>query len=246
MSEVIRGLSTDAPVQTTEANIFNVAERTDLAVATLGSLGLVSEKSSAAEHIGQLMQSLHDQLSASGTDKVEPYVSLELSEQFGLGALVTAFDAKAKYATYVYDTLWSKYGPAALNSRRVGDKSVAGTSSHVSGSARAMLLDGSNDYNEPGLHHVGMTYAEQRRAVKGDELLTPADYIILQAQRREAGMNQLDKRTFTRFVQLDKKSADGRSWVPCADWDFDRLVLRGSNGRARSSGGGRLSVGPEA
>lgn len=47
MSEVIRGLSVGANASKPEANVFNISGRTDLAVAALGSLGLVADRSAA-------------------------------------------------------------------------------------------------------------------------------------------------------------------------------------------------------
>jgi len=249
MSEIINGLTLSSAPQAIE---FDVAERTALAVATLASLGLVSDMGAATEAIKQQMRKLQTSTTESPASAVEPFIAIELTDKFGITSLAKAFDAKKQgqhtRGTYVEDELWDQYTPAELNSRRVGQKATTvAQGSEVLGEARAMVLGNEeNTYSEAGLHHTGQNLKNQIKAVKDLGLINPADYIILQAQRREAGETPLDTKTFTRFVQLEKKSAGGDSYVPNAYWRGVRLGLFGSLELARSSVGVRLSVGPEA
>src|SRR3990167_7256844 len=84
----VSGVAQELP-QAQEAVLFSVAERTELAVKALGSLGLVPDSGKAAEFIGQDMQSLHDALLADhqpGDPDVEPFKPLTLQGAFTLDA----------------------------------------------------------------------------------------------------------------------------------------------------------------
>lgn len=249
MSEIINGLTLPNAPQAIE---FDVAERTALAVATFDSLGFVRDKGAATEAIEQKMQKLQISITESPATAVEPFIAIELTDKFSVTALKEAFDAKIQGEnncdTYVYQKLWDQYSPAELNSRRVGQKATTVAQGiKVLGEARAMVLGNEgNTYSEAGLYHTDQNLKNQIEAVKDLGLINPVDYIILQAQRREAGETPLDTNTFTRFVQLDKKSAGGFSGVPDARWGGDRLRLDGSGALAVSDVGVRLSVGSEA
>lgn len=249
MIEVIHGLAVPAAPETPRASLFNLSERTDLAVASFDSLGLVADKGAATEAIGQHMQTLHDSLVTNRPEVgVEPFMAIELSEQFGMDALVKAFDAKQTYPTHVFSELWGQYTPAELNSRQANSDEVAvSDNTGLSGQARAMLLGSTNDHNEAGLYFTGQNRDGQVKSVAEQELVNPPDYIVLNAQRREADEPLIDNRTtLTCFVQLTMKTSDGDSWTPRADSDGSRLCLYRSYGRAYSGGGVRLSVGPKA
>ncbi len=207
-------------------DLINVAARTGIAVAAFNSLGLVDDMPAATEHIGLQMLALRDELKVQSPDvAVEPYIPLELSADFGLGDLIKAFDAKQRHDSYVNKSLWGQYTPGELNARRVGEHAVA-VVNLGSGAARAMLLGG-NRSKESGLYHTGKSTKKQIKAVTGQELVTPADYIILNAQRREAGEAQLDTSSFTRFVQLDKKTPRDFGWPTVAAWVFFQLGMIG-------------------
>lgn len=243
MSEIIRGLEIPSVVA---ADAFDVEARTNLSVDTFESLGMVRDRGAAREQIGQSMQSLNDRLVAQPVEAAtEPFLAVELSPQFSLNALVTAFDAKQAQATYFYEALWSQYSPAELNTRYMGECVAATSGNGVSGMARAMLLGGDHEA-EQGLYFTNKNLSEQVEAVGRQGVVNPADYIMLNAQRREAGEQLLDAQTYTRFIQLQRKSSGGFSWVPNAGSDGGQLWLYGSGDFARPSVGVRLSVGLEA
>lgn len=239
MSEVIRGLVVPNAVE-----VFSVDKRTNLAVAALKSLGLVGDEDMATKHIGEHMQRLHDSLSIDWPEAgVEPYFGIELSERFGLEALIELFDERQPIAT-VCDPLWDQYTAGELNSRQIGVKGVAASSKGLSGSCRAMVLGGDKDCGEPGLYFADSNLRDQREAAGKHELVNPADYVMLNAQRRVAGGALLDPHTVTCFPQLEVKPLGGDSWVPTAFLDSGRLRLYGSPDDPESYGGGvRISAG---
>lgn len=243
MSETTRGLSFSPGALPSGAD-FNITVATELAVATFSSLGLVADKGLVTETFGQHMQRLNDEFAsgfAAPEVAFEPFISLDLTETFGLRALVKAFDAKQAEGTYIYDTLWDRYSARALNSRYIG--AIPRTSNEPVAQARAMLLGGHQPYGETGLYFAGKSLKEQKQAVGNHQLMSPADYIIVTAQRREAGASLLDRQTFTRFPQLDTQRVDGDSLVPYASSRDGRVHLGRSFGRADLSNGVRLSVG---
>jgi hypothetical protein len=247
MSEVLHGIAFRSDVADVQATTlpFNVRERAELAVATFSDLGLLADKAQATDHFGQQMRVLAETVRDVESD-VEPFISVDLNEAFTLSALLAAFDSRQAERSNVYDPLWSQYTSSELNVRTVDSKPIPVGDTAISGSARAMVLGASNDYQEIGLHFTGKIAKDQRSAVKGSELITPADYIILMAQRRQAGGPSLDTQTFTRFVQLEAKRADGCLWTPYASLIYGQLGLGGSDDYAYSLGGVRLSVGPKA
>lgn len=248
MPEVIKGLEVSGVVAHPETTPFDVAERTDLAVAAFDSLGLVKiDRSAVTEHVSEHMQRLHDSLRVShSVESVEPFMSIELSEKFGLRVLVRAFDLQQTEETYIYGELWDQYSVAELNSRQIGKLGVAGSTEGLSSTARGMVLGGDQLYSEAGLHFTDKSLKEQKEAVGNRQVINPADCVMLNAQRREEGIPLLDSMTFTRFPQLEMKRAGGDSWVPGA-YSYDgQLYLDRSDDRALSGGGVRLSVGPEA
>lgn len=125
-----------------------------------------------------------------------------------------------------------------------------------------MAMQRSSDYaEEPGLRFVNespksqiqLAQAEQKSydaAHNSSRLLVtnPADFIVLNAQRRVEGWQQkkepgmLDPKTFTHFVQLAMKRAGVRLWLPGAGTRVGMLGLGGGYGWADPKGGTRLLV----
>lgn len=108
-------------------------------------------------------------------------------------------------------------------------------------------LWGQYDFSQPAaitvvdleLKGTNKTFEEQRK-IKGT-FINPAEYIMLQAILRP---KYLDKTTWCRFPQYDKKIANDFSYVPRADSDGDgRVYLSESGEHAHSDAGVRLSVG---
>jgi hypothetical protein len=249
MAETVPGLSLPTPTLAAPlppANMhFSVANQANLSLAALQSLGLVSDRAGAVDYVTENFQVLHDSLGAEPRPtELEPFFAIELSERFVLRSLVKAFDAKQHgHDSRIYDQLWN-HESAELNARHVGQKAVAASDGGLTGNARAMLLGGHHDHEE-GLYHINRSARQQASAANVDALINPADYIMLNAQRREAGHDPLDTGTYTRFVQLGRKPWEGSIYVPSADWDGDHLRLRGSTGGAGPASGVRLSVGPQ-
>ncbi len=244
----------------------------DLFMTVYEKLGLIDDKEVAAEFITGELVGLRT--SQPEGQEIEPFIAIALTEQFGLVALKRAYDnmpakdGSRPPGTYVHGNLWNNdpalerelngynqnaYDLIALNSRSVR-KSVAPLKVPT---ARGMLLGTKNTRDELGLHLTGLDYETQQKYVKTQEktfektgqqnllLLNTADYVIINALRREKGEKLLDKYTFTRFVQMAITSVDGMRLVVRADSDGMRLSLRGSGGYASSNEGVRLSVGPK-
>jgi len=231
----------DQPKPLEPVILFDPTERTELAVKSLTSLGLVLDSAKASDEIGQGMQSLHDRLVATHTEdspQYEPHVGLVLADGFTFQALVARFDQKQTQASLYDGPIWSQYQTADLNRRTISGADIPKPE------VRAMLLGGDH-LAENGLYHVGKNYQDQRSAIAEHELVNPVDYLIINAQRREAGETLLDPETFTRFVQLAMVTARGGSWVGDAYSRQGRLWLRRSHGLGSGDAGVRLSMGQE-
>ncbi len=268
MSEIISGLELpDSPryiapeVEPRKPIEFDVAERTALAVSTFASLGLISDRVAATEAIGRHMQDLHDTASIEATfTSAEPFMTIELTDRFRATTLAKVFDAKQEPRPNTGENkfkhfdrnkqrdFWHQYTLAELNSRRVGQKAALSVTqgSEVRGEARAMVLGGAkNRYHEDGLYYTDTYQKKLIKALESIDIMNPADYIMLQAQRREAGEEPLDVKTTTRFPQLDPKVSGGGFWLPIAEWRENQLELRGMVNAAYDCHGVRLIVGPE-
>lgn len=120
--------------------------------------------------------------------------------------------------------------------------------------------DYQDDKPEPGLQLVDENIKAQVKGAKALQkeynarhdatrllVANPADYVILNAQRRVEGQKRsetlLDRPTFTRFIQLTMKRAGAYSWLPYAYSFGGRLRFGRSNDRAFLSVGVRLLVG---
>ncbi len=260
--------------------VFDVEERTNLAVATFDSLGLVGDKGALRDDIAGRMETLRDTLGMENFAQghVEPFMAIDLSEKFPLSALVAAFDKIQPKYTYVYSQLWSQYSNRELNNRTVDElryrslaselikRSATATNTmpvpqkaRVWANARAILLGVDTTLRERGHYFNSLDLGNQIRAVGLAAenhskthttdlcLLSPADYILVNAQRREAGEPSLDSNlAVSRFVQLRAKSVDGHSWVPSTVWFGHQLSLNRSNQFSYAEAGVRLSVGLEA
>ncbi|HTE21524.1 MAG TPA: hypothetical protein VK674_00610 [Candidatus Limnocylindria bacterium] len=89
--EVLGIGNVDKPAAVGRREVFDVTGRTDLAVAALGSLGLITDLDAAHETIGKSMQVLNDAVAAEHGDQpdIEPYVGIELPKGVGLTRLLT-------------------------------------------------------------------------------------------------------------------------------------------------------------
>jgi hypothetical protein len=262
MAEVLKGITFpgEIPAEAPVTELFNISYHADLAVAAYAALGAVTDKDAVREDYRHRFQSLHDALAPEHTGdapSIEPFIGLELPNDFAFNALVTAFDKKQPVDTYIFDLLWSQYDANELNSRimQVSKTPEVTKAGSVRGEALAMLLGGNNN-DEPGLYFTGKNLKAQKNAAKDEKtsydnshgnskllIANPADYIIVNAQRREAGQPLLDRSTFSRFVQLAMKTAYGSSCLLSALSSGGRLRLAGSGGDARSNGGVRLLAG---
>jgi hypothetical protein len=122
-----------------------------------------------------------------------------------------------------------------------------------------MVLGG--DQAESGLYGKSLEVLNQIRMSAGRQRgynglhettwldgLNPADYVILNAQRRQKGESPLDSEdTFTAFVELPVVEADKAKWIGSADnhtnmlW-FNGLVVRQPVGRMQDDFGVRFTV----
>lgn len=265
MSEVLKGITfpigvqvnTPAPV----VGLFNVNDRADLAVAAYASLGAVTDKDAARKDYRARLQSLHDILAFEQRDRqdypaIEPFIGLELPNDFAFGALVSAFDKKQSIDTYVLDELWCQYKASELNRRTLSKITPAiNNTDGVRGEALAMLLGGNRD-NEPGLYSTNQNLKTQKKAAKDQKksydatherselrIANPADYVIINAQRRENGEPLLDRGTLSHFIQLAMKAAIGGSCLPSANSFYSRLGWGETDGSADPRGGFRILVG---
>ncbi len=196
-----------------------------------------------AEQAPELITPQIEQLVSENPDQaLEPFVAVNLTKNYWLSTLIFAFDqAQSKdNKTRVSDELWDQYDLANINRRTTGGEEPA------PGDVRAQILtEPENDYQEAGLQATKKYLKEQIKFAKGKTLLNLTDYVLLQALRREEGAPLMDAPTFTRFVQLDKKSVGGDSFVGDADADGSRLEVGGSGELAYGRYGVRFSVGLE-
>lgn len=148
---------------------------------------------------------------------------LVLTPPLNLYELIIQFDKKQEIDTYIYHDLWDQYK-----------------------FAQEMRVD----FVLPELMFTNQTYEEQRlslkvaqKSIKGLQSIDPRTYIMLNVIRRQNGEDLLDTTTFTRFIQLGRKTVGRDSWVGDVDSDGDQLGLDGTRGYALSSVGVGLSVG---
>lgn len=254
------GYAAEPAPQTT---LFNVTERSELAVATYQALGLVADSGKASEAIAEQMQSLHDGLVADQTtEDVETFKPVDFTGAFTLRALLGAYnrmqrqDGTTPLETYVWGDLWDQYKTTELNRRLLDDQAQPVAAIQ----ARGMLLGGDKP-GVPGLYFVSQNLKDQIKraeAFMGDydkthqttaaAVMNTADLVVVNAQRQVEGRPLLDNETeytFSRVPQLGTKSVDRGSIVGFVHSDGGRLRLRGSYGHADGSDGVRLSVGPK-
>lgn len=259
MAEQLKGLAFPAAVtpEQSSAAPFSVSDRADLAVAAYSSLGLVTDKAEVLDDFTLKFQALHDALASEHVQDefdLEPFIGIDLTDTFGLMALKAHFDEHQKTRTFVDHPIWDQILVTEMN-RRTLDRGVSQTTSEVRGQALAMILGGDRA-DAPGLFFTGKNLKDQIKAVKAERIayncghtnterliVNPSDTFMINAQRRETGQELLDRTTFSRYVQIDKKSADGLAWVPLARSDVGLLRLRRSDGVASSYEGVRLLAG---
>lgn len=171
-----------------------------------------------------------EQIKSALTDKQLKYIEkhkaqLVITPSKALYELIDLFDKKQSQETYIYKSLWDQYD--------------FGSSWRV-------------DFVLPDLKFTNQTYEKQRESLakekkscKGLDSIDPRTYIMLNAIRRENGEDLLDTSTWTRLIQLPKKSSDGDSWVPLVDSFGGQVYLGASDGGAYSLVGVRVSVGQD-
>lgn len=230
------------------APLNDTTQGVDLAVATYNNLGLINDEGKAREAFEVAFGDL--EAARENNPIIEP-IDLVIVPKLGeltLGSLIDRYDSLTKQknnpATWIYNELWDQYS---------GDELSQGQTRPME--AQAVLLGGTdNAYSKVGLYSTNQTLKDQRKSLKQaqkghvgqDTILksvSPASYIIRNAMQLERGKPLQDTQTFTRFVELDSKTAGGDSFVPVACSDGGLLDLYGSNGRADSYFGVRLAVG---
>lgn len=249
MAEILEGLIIpNIPGSTVEPEqpAFHAGNSVDLAVATFNSLGLIRDKAETHDHFSRLFDNLEKTLKLETGTAIEPFISIDLNERFTLQSLISAFDIKQRGTTFMKRrSIWHDYSEEELNSRHMG---LPGKTNFggLSGTARVHLL-ATEHKDEPGLVFVDKSIREQAAAAKGHQLLNIADYIILQAQRRESGCRPIDDswRTFTHFPQLDGKQTNfwgdiahpGTYYVGYNMHFYDAIGVSGKNVGVRLTAG---------
>ncbi|HVV26181.1 MAG TPA: hypothetical protein VHC21_04090 [Candidatus Saccharimonadales bacterium] len=223
----------------------------ELAVTTYNDLGLLTDEGKAREAFGEAVETFAATLPESVTSQPYDIVMVPKLGELSLGDLIGRYDQltgqKGNPSTYVWSGLWDKYSDTEFNQGQTVDIEP-----------RAVLLGGENDYDEAGLYFTNQNLKAQRKSLKEAQKnhdsnettlgsLSVAGYMVRNAMQLERGEQLMDRPTFTRFIELDKKRADDFSYVPSADsFDGGQVHLRRSYEVARSHGGVRLSVGPKA
>jgi hypothetical protein len=229
----------------------DTGDAVELAVTTYKNLGLLADEDKARAAFGEAVESLATALPEAIAEGPYDIVMVPKLGELSLSNLVDRYDQltgqKDNPDTYVWEDLWNKYSTDELNQ---GQKAAI--------EPRAVLLGGENDYGEAGLYFTDQDLKRQRKSLKEAQKdhdsdtttldsLSIAGYMVRNAMQLERGQQLMDRPTFTRFIELDKKRVDGVSGVPVANSDGSgRVNLGGSDGGARSSGGVRLSVGPKS
>lgn len=218
----------------------------ELALKTYANLGLVSDGDKAREAFSEKVDAISAALPEDTAKRPFDIVIVPKLGELSLNSLIERYDeltsAKGNYQTYIWSELWDQYSADELNQ---------GQATPIE--PRAVLLAGGHD--EPGLYFTNQNLKKQRKSLEdtkevfADELvalqsMSPAEYIIRNAMLLERGEPLQDTQTFTRFIELDEKTVDGRSYVPNANSNgYGRLLLYGSGAYAFSYAGVRLSVG---
>jgi hypothetical protein len=218
-------------------------------LAVYKALELVADEGKAREMFGQALAGLSENLPESVTTKPHDLIMVPKLGSLSLSGLVEKFNGLSTKEhpfdeTYICKALWDQYSCDELNQGQTADLSP-----------QAILLEANNDFDEPGLYFTGQNLTTQRNNLKAaqetyaKESSTTrlhsqgvASYIIRQGTKQVRGEQPVDFSTFTRFVELDNKTADGDSCVLNSLWGDSRLCLGGSIGSANSNGGARLSV----
>lgn len=259
------GLGYTAPPEVTLP--FNVSERTELAVDTYRSLGLVSDMGKARDVIGEQMQVLFDALVADNVYQAEAFKPIDFQEKFGLGTLGVACNKLYKERCPLSNISpwtdffgeWDRYSADELNRRSFGAEGAESAASQ----ARAMLLGG--DQTE-GLYFTNCDLEQQEAVVKDFmadyvqehhstrvSIINIADLLILNAQRMVEGRNLIDDpRSYslgtvalTCFPQLGYESEEVHGIGSVVWEDSDHATYHKSYGTHVHRGPGigiRLSV----
>ena len=240
MPEIITQLA--KPPQSETVSPFDVIESCELALSALNSLNLLRNQDQAtiSEVIQRNFQALHGSLMDRHPNRpVEPFISIKLTDTFGLGSLMSAFNIHKKGSGHIDHAVWDKYSATELNNRFTKPNSAQLQQKSLL-RPRVMLQGNGDTVDEPGLYLRGEWFETQSSAVAWSQLMNPADYIVMQAQRREAGKTLMDAHTYTRFPQLERHS----TWIPTADANTGQVVLDPcDDGIANPRAGVRLTFG---
>ena len=229
----------------------NTGDAVELAVTTYNDLGLLADEGKARETFGETIGAFAATLPESVTSQPYDIVMTPKLGELSLGDLLGRYDQltgqKDNPKTYVWTELWEEYSSDELNQGQT-----------VAIEPQAVLLGGENNYDEAGLYFTSQDLKQQRKSLKEAQKghdssqtslgsLPVAGYMIRSAMLLERGEQLMDRPTYTRFIELDKKRVDGFSCVPVAgSGGGGRVSLFWSYGLAYSYGGVRLSVGPKA
>lgn len=230
---------------------YDTGDSVELAVATYQNLGLIADEGKAREAFGQEIASLQAALPESVTTQPHDIVMVTRLGELSFANLIDRYNqlttSKGNPPTEPWEPLWGKYTDEELNQGQTAAME-----------ARAVLLGGENEYNEPGLYYTRQTLKEQRKSLKEAQSehdgkattlnsVSPASYMVRNAMQLERGEQLMDRPTFTRFIELDSKRVGVISYVPLADSVSDgRVCLLESHELAYPRGGVRLSVGQES
>jgi len=257
MAELLEGVSFSTDMRRPDIaptpspyTLYDPSERAGITMQALSDLGATFVYPGANEaQIVVAYSLLHARLLAEAperTDNPEPFVGYTLTKDFGLGALVHAFDARASQPkTDVYRKLWEQYTPAQLNARYTEESKVRTSQQPAKFMPLVMLRGAGNGIDDNGLYFADQIVKDQITSVGNRPLLNPADQIMLNAQRRVTGDYLLSRSGLNRFVQLDRKTADARSCRPFAHASLTQVRLDGADGVRYFFGGVRLLGGVE-
>lgn len=180
------------------------SDEANLIVDVYTNLGLMGKEAAEAapERITAGILSLRE----TYPDKMlETFVIVQLEDIAAFGKLVTRFAEVYKGALpdSYSNEMWKEYSIDSINIRRT-NKTMGPKAGDVRGHDLSMV----GDSNMPGFIDSGKSsIIEMRRKFAGDTLLNIADWILLEAMRRTAGMPSLlgyyaIKPADTRFPQM--------------------------------------------
>ncbi len=245
---------------------MNISDEAGASVEALGILGLVQDRDQVIESVTAEFRTL-GQSGKTG----EPFIQLPRGI-ITLQGLITALDSATypgdrKYPeTYVYDKLWTPGYDSDGYKESDLDNLELGQTCNWQAHARLAVHNPASE-QEPLLHFLGQPY-DKKYAESGQQTQVEAIAEVAQAydvthegfkmtplNTKAVAMIALTRRIkgeampmawgFMRDATLPRRTVDGGSYVGSVDSIGGQLYLRGSRGRAYSSGGVGLSVGPK-